>query len=268
MSLQVWLDGESVTDTEHALAVTNRGLHYGDGVFETMFLQQGTIRFRDAHLQRAEEGCHRLGIVPPTRAELLDDLQRLPHSEQPAIVKLLLVRAGAGRGYRPVSGAGAMRLMLLYPWTTPPSALRVQWCTTRWSCNPQLAGLKHLNRLEQVLAQRELREGFDEGLMLDTSGELISATSGNVFVIADGRLRTPDLRACGVHGVMRAQVIAAARFIGMAVEECALWPRDIGSIDEAFITNALRGMQPIVQLDERPMSPASGIAQLSRVLNL
>ena len=265
MSVTAWLDGQPLGDPEHALAVTNRGLHYGDGLFETMLLRAGQIRFLDIHVERMKEGCRRLGIAL-SATELLQELTRLPHAAQPAIVKLLLFRTGTGRGYRPPRDGGAMRLMLLYPWTEAPAQLRVQWCASRWSRNPQLAGLKHLNRLEQVLAQAELNAAVDEGLMLDTEGELVSATSGNVFLVERGKLRTPDLRACGVKGVMRTQVIAVAKASGLTVEECALWPTDFERADEAFVTNALRGVRPITQLDTwcRPVGPVVG--QLQRVL--
>lgn len=265
--LQAWLDGESIGAPEHALAVTNRGLHYGDGVFETMCLQAGQIRFLEAHLERAHAGCQRLGI-DLARVELRRELERLPKTAQRAIVKLLLVRAGTGRGYRPAAGSRALRLMLLYPWTDVAPTVQVQWCTTRWSRNEQLAGLKHLNRLEQVLAQRELGDAVDEGLMLDTEDILVSATSGNIFLVHQGTLRTPDLRSCGVKGVMRAQVIAAVPALGMSVEECVLRRADVEQADELFITNALRGLRPIVQLGERRWQAAPVAERLRRALML
>ncbi|MET0988647.1 MAG: aminodeoxychorismate lyase [Steroidobacteraceae bacterium] len=256
MILHAWLDGERVLDSEHAVALTNRGLHYGDGLFETMLLRAGKIRFLQTHLQRAEEGCRRLHMAAPT-SELLQDLRQLPDDPQPCIVKLLLVRSGTARGYRPALESRPLRLLLLYPWSEAPATLRVQWCSSRWSSNTQLAGLKHLNRLEQVLAQQELGATSDEGLMLDGAGELISATSGNVFLVTNGNLRTPDLRASGVRGVMRTEVIAAARTAGITVEECALWPNDVERADEVFVTNALRGLRPVVQLEQRRWSPGA-----------
>ncbi|MET0984460.1 MAG: aminodeoxychorismate lyase [Steroidobacteraceae bacterium] len=267
MTVQAWLNGEPIVDPEHALALTNRGLHYGDGVFETMHLFDGQIRFLDAHVERATEGCARLGMALST-ARLLQELTCLPLQTQPSIVKLVLVRSGAGRGYRPAPNSEAMRLVLLYPWTEASPTVRAQWCAARWSRNSQLAGLKHLNRLEQVLAQQELRDGVDEGLMLDTEGEVVSATSGNVFLVRQGKLCTPDLRLCGVNGVMRRQVLGAAKATGLSVEECALWPADFEHAEEAFITNALRGIRPIVQLDEQrwPIGPMA--QQLRRTLTL
>ncbi len=266
MSVLVWLNGKPLSEAQSGLPLTNRGLHYGDGVFETMLWQSGKVRFFEAHWQRACEGCERLGIAPPSHAQLSADLDQLPCSDAPAIAKLLLIRAGTGRGYKPHPHSDAYRLLLLYPWSEAPETIRVQWCATRWSRNPQLAGLKHLNRLEQVLAQQELGAEIDEGLMLDGEGELISATSGNLFIVRDGVLHTSDLQWCGVRGVMRAQVIAKAAALGIAVEERALWPADLEVADEAFVTNALRGIRPIVSLGERAWIQGEITRQLQRAL--
>jgi 4-amino-4-deoxychorismate lyase len=263
--LQSWIDGEPVLDADHALALSNRGLHYGDGIFETMFLQSGAVRFLETHLSRVEEGCRRLGMASPV-AHILDDLKQLPWMTQPLILKMLFVRGGAGRGYRAARGSDPLRLMMLYPWSQAPATLRVQWCASRWSSNPQLAGLKHLNRLEQVLAQSELSDAVDEGLMLDLEGKLISATSGNVFLLAQGKLRTPDLRLAGVRGVMRTETLAAARAIGIETEECTLWPQDLASADEVFVTNALRGIRSVVQLNERHWEPGPVANELQKRL--
>lgn len=266
MTARAWLNGTALADTSPGLPPTNRGLHYGDGVFETMLARGGSIRLVDAHLDRVQSSCERLGIVPPSRTQLLEELQRAPLPEERAIVKLLVIRAGTGRGYRPEPDTDALRLILCYPWSAAAETLTVQWCTSRWSRNAQLAGLKHLNRLEQVLAQRELRPQSDEGLMLDNDGELISATSGNVFIVQDATLRTPDLQSSGVRGIMRNHVIVTARTLGLAVEECPVWPADLEGADEAFVTNAVRGIRPIVALHERRWNLGPITQQLQKAI--
>jgi 4-amino-4-deoxychorismate lyase len=128
--------------------------------------------------------------------------------------------------------------------------LKLRWCQTRLGRNASLAGIKHLNRLEQVLAQSEWLAGeADEGLMMDTEGELVCATSGNVFAVRDGTLLTPDLRFCGVRGVMRAQVLKAAGQLNIPVVQEPLWPDDLESTSEVFITNAVRGIRSAASLD-------------------
>jgi 4-amino-4-deoxychorismate lyase len=265
VTLRAWIDGKEIHDHDHALSIGSRGLHYGDGLFETMLLRAGRIRFLDAHLQRLREGCERLALELPSDAILHAELAHLPCDLTHAIVKLLVTRADRGRGYRPTSTATS-RFMMLYPWTEAPNTLSVQWCITRLGRNPQLAGLKHLNRLEQVLAQRELSTGFDEGLMLDSEGELISATAGNVFIVNNRTLRTPDLRACGVRGVMRSQVLAAAQARNIPALECALWPADIEGAEEIFITNAVRGVRPVLQVGTRRWNAGPLTGEFSRAL--
>jgi len=116
--------------------------------------------------------------------------------------------------------------------------------------NTALAGIKHLNRLEQVLAQREWWDAsIDEGLMLDTEGELISGTASTVFMVANGCLCTPDLRYCGVRGTMRARVLDKARELNIEIVEEALWPEDLEAASEIFVTNAVRGIRPVVALE-------------------
>jgi 4-amino-4-deoxychorismate lyase len=129
--------------------------------------------------------------------------------------------------------------------------------------------MKHLNRLEQVLAQNEWRDGeFDEGLMMDTEGEVVCATAGNVFAVRDGSLITPDLRFCGVRGVMRTQVLKAAAQLQLGVSEEPLWPHDLESASEVFITNALRGIRSAGSLDTLQWSEPSIARRLAQALRL
>jgi 4-amino-4-deoxychorismate lyase len=151
----------------------------------------------------------------------------------------------------------------------PQGALRLRWCQIRLGRNALLAGIKHLNRLEQVLAQSEWREGeADEGLMLDTEGEVVCATSANVFAVRDSMLITPDLRFCGVQGVMRAQVIKAAPRLRLVVSEEPLWPHDLETASEVFITNAVRGIRSVAALDSLQWSETGVARRLAAALSL
>jgi 4-amino-4-deoxychorismate lyase len=115
--------------------------------------------------------------------------------------------------------------------------------------NARLARIKHLNRLEQVLAQAEWHdEAIVDGLMLDTEGELVSGTANNVFLVREGVLLTPDLRFCGVLGIMRAEVLRVAKELGIAVSEEPLWPHDVEAASELFLTNAVRGIRSVNEL--------------------
>jgi 4-amino-4-deoxychorismate lyase len=115
--------------------------------------------------------------------------------------------------------------------------------------NPLLAGLKHLNRLEQVMACAEWDDpGIGEGLMLSTDGRLISATAANLFMVEAGRLVTPAIRDCGVAGIMRQVVLAAATDRGLPADVEDVHPDRLATADEVFVTNAVIGIRPVMEL--------------------
>lgn len=271
MTAAVLVNGLSPDDPLHAIAVEDRGLQYGDGVFETALLVNGHVRFIEQHLHRLALGCERLGIVPPDLALLRSDVQRLSGSAPRAVIKIIVSRGVGPRSYRPSSRSKTTRIVALYPApaepTTPRLALR--WCETRLGRNARLAGIKHLNRLEQVLAQAEWRDdAIVDGLMLDTEGELVSGTASNVFLVREGILVTPDLRFCGVLGIMRAEVLRTARELGIAVSEEPLRSQDVETASEVFITNAVRGIRSVTELGELRWSDSPLADRLRQVLEL
>lgn len=271
MMLALLVNGVAPANPSQAIAADDRGLQYGDGLFETALLINGRVRFLDDHLERLFRGCERLGIRAPDRQALLDEIAKVSAAANRGVLKIIVSRGAGGRGYRPpAEAAAATRIVALHPLKeTPQHALKLRWCETRLGRNARLAGIKHLNRLEQVLAQSEWREGeFDEGLMMDTEGELVCATAGNVFALRDGALITPDLRFCGVQGVMRAQVIGIASKLGMAVSEEPLWPHDLETASEIFITNAVRGIRSATSLDSLQWSDSTVATRLARALGL
>ncbi|HTE42776.1 MAG TPA: aminodeoxychorismate lyase [Steroidobacteraceae bacterium] len=259
-----------------SLAIEDRGLHYGDGLFETMLVRQRSVVALEVHLQRLADGCSRLGIAPPRAATLkleIDALLRNVNkhaSDTVQVCKLIVTRQGS-RGYRGVLGAEGNRLLLLYSHQPAigPESLTIRWCLTRLARNPALAGMKHLNRLEQILAQQEWQEGdFAEGLMLDMEDELICATAANVFAVIDGVLTTPDLRNSGVRGTMRTRVLNAAQLLDMTSQEGALRSTDLAKASEVFLTNAVRGIRPVVKLDSYRWEVGPLTRKLARALQL
>jgi 4-amino-4-deoxychorismate lyase len=236
------------------LAPGNRGLHYGDGLFETLLCLRGRLLRWPLHLSRLHAGCDRLGILPPSEEQLLMQIQSLACRD--GVVKLLLTRGGEGRGYVVDTGAAPELLATARP--LPVDRLRQQqgisarWCHIRLAHNPVLAGIKHLNRLEQVLARAEWQGGgIEEGLMLDSQGWVVEGVSSNLFVVQDGELLTPRLDLAGVAGVMRAAVMQAASALGIACRESRLSPVQVLQADEAFVTNAVMGMRPLRRLGRR-----------------
>lgn len=259
--LAALVNGVECVNPAQAVAVADRGLNYGDGVFETMLLKQGRVRFLDAHLARLALGCRRLGIDPPGEERMRAEIAHASAAAESGIVKVVVTRGSSGRGYRAPVNAVPTRIVSLH--APPPAAtttLRARWCDMRVSRNPLLAGIKHLNRLEQVLAQSEWDDAtIDEGFMLDSEGELIAATAANVFIVRGHELVTPDLRYCGIHGVMRGAILRLATELGVAAHEEPLWPEDLAAATEVFVTNAVRGVRAVVALGEHswPLGPVT-----------
>ena len=239
-----------------ALPVQDRGLQYGDGLFETLAVKDGRIVLLESHLQRLAEGCARLGLAMPAPAMLRTELHTAAAGPAPAVLKLILTRGSGGRGYRPPAVPEPRRVLLRYPWPEYPAAwseegasLRV--CDTRLSIQPRLAGIKHLNRLEQVLARAEWNDtdGYQEGLMLDTEERVIEGTMSNVFASpGEGVLLTPDLSRCGVAGVMRRHILEQAAQSGIPIREAPITLDELLRAREIFLCNSVMGVWPVTAL--------------------
>lgn len=234
----------------------DRGLHFGDGVFETVALDAGRALCLDRHLRRLGEGCERLGIALSGISTLERECARVCDGVERGVMKIVVTRGASERGYAPPRDPSPTRIVARYPWPRYPAASRsegvaVRVCATRLGRNPRLAGIKHLNRLEQVLARSE--DGADacgEGLMLDDRGHVVEGITSNLFVRRGERLTTPDLTECGVAGIMRELVLeAAAELDGLEAQIGSIGIEDLSSADECFLTNSLIGVWPIRSLD-------------------
>ena len=248
-----------------ALDPGDRGLAYGDGLFETALVHDGLVVWWPAHLARLSEGAARLRIPMPDVAWLASQLAAFT-SQAPAraVLKLILTRGAGGRGYAPPDAAEPTLALSLHAAPAASDApLVLRWCDTRLSIQPALAGLKHLNRLEQVLARGEWRDpAIHEGLMLDADGQLGCATSANVFALRDGRWLTPPVHRRGVAGVARAWVLANEP----GAAEAELSPQHVASADALFLCNAVRGILPVGRLADRSWAPHPALAALQRRL--
>ncbi len=234
------------------IAPDDRGLQYGDGLFETMAATAGRVRYLAMHLARLEEGCRRLRMPMPPAGLIQDECAQVLEGMDSGTVKLTLTRGPGPRGYRPPADPSVTRIVVSSaprPRGDALAPLVVRFCSTRLGLNPLLAGLKHLNRLEQVMACAEWDDpGIGEGLMLSTDGRLISATAANVFLVEAGRLVTPDIRDCGVAGIMRQVVLAAAADQGLPASVEDVHPDRLTTADEVFVTNAVVGVRPVGEL--------------------
>jgi 4-amino-4-deoxychorismate lyase len=250
------------------LSALDRGLHFGDGLFETIACTQGRARFVSLHVARLAEGCRRLNItadVPVLRHEI-----EHAAAGANALIKLIVTRGAAtARGYGRSGQETATRVLLRYPWPKDdgPQAVRVRIATLRLGENPALAGLKHLNRLEQVLARSEVPAAeAAELLLFSSSGRLVSGTMSNVFIVRSGRLITPRVDVCGVAGVMRRVVLREAAKAGMEAEEGVLSESDLNAADEIFLTNARIGIWPVSAVGSRTLAPGSITPRLQSLI--
>jgi 4-amino-4-deoxychorismate lyase len=251
--LAVLVNGESGRD----VSTLDRGLHYGDGVFETIAVRAGTPLLWNRHLRRLQAGAARLGMAPPRGDMLKAWATRVCAGHDRAVLKLIVTRGIGGRGYR--SGPTTpTAVVLVYAWPEyPPNVqdgIAVRICDTRLAHQPRLAGIKHLNRLEQVLARAEWEDDFGEGLMLDQTDYVIEGTMSNLFAVIDNELRTPDLQACGVAGVMRGLVLETAS-AWLPARVAPLRSKDLMRASEVFLTNSLIGIWPVGKLVDRLLAP-------------
>jgi 4-amino-4-deoxychorismate lyase len=249
-----WLDGVAQTGEG---ARPDRGLEFGDGLFETIAIVGGRPRLLEAHLARLARGCARLGIAAPPAERVRAELMSAARTPGAGVLKLIVTRGAGGGGYSAAAGAVARRyLYALPPRERPPGFARggvaVRICATRLAEQPLLAGIKHLNRLEQVCARAEWSDpAIAEGLLLDVHGRLVCGTMSNVFIVLGGELVTPLLTRAGVEGVMRAALSSEFRAAGARLTERDLDPEELGAASEVFLTNALIGAWPVRALGER-----------------
>ncbi|HEX7417899.1 MAG TPA: aminodeoxychorismate lyase [Steroidobacteraceae bacterium] len=244
-----------------SLPVTDRALHYGDGLFETLTCVGGRPRFLEQHLARLAAGCARLGIaLAADAAHLRAELLQLAAQAPRALLKLIVTRGVAvARGYAIAGTETPNRIVLRYDWPAEPAAraregVRVRIANLRLGENPALAGLKHLNRLEQVLARAEWSDPeIFESLLLSSSGPLISGTMSNVFTVSEGVLMTPKLERCGIAGVMRGCVLRAAARAGISAQEVTLSLQQLAAAQEVFLTNVRIGVVPVRAIEQREL---------------
>jgi len=252
----VFIDGRPADLIE----VLDRGLQYGDGLFETVLIQDGRPCQWRRHLDRLYAGAQRLGIPLPATDNLGREVRALVAGLDSAVLKILVTRGRGGRGYRPPAAPEPHRLLLVYPLASGvdrfrEEGIRARYCRTPASLNPALAGMKHLNRLDSVLARREwdgleAENGtIEEGLMLDPSGFLVGGTMTNAF-LWDGRaLRTPPVDRAGIAGTRRALLLERAETAGIPCRVEPLGPSEIERSQGLLLTNTLVGVWPVRELD-------------------
>lgn len=252
--MNTWVNGRRGDTLDHR----DRGLQYGDGLFETMRVQRHCIRLLDYHLERLLEGCRRLGIAAPNAMRLRRELERRAATRGAGLLKLIVTRGSGPRGYRPSGRERGTRILTLQALPRSAAAMvtataRVRLCVTPLSSNPRLAGLKTLNRLDSVLARSEWRDArIWEGLMSDVDGNWVCGTMSNLFLRRGSDLVTPLLDRCGVAGVMRRWVLESAAACRLRTAVRRVRWEDLRSAEEVFMSNAVVGIRSVGSIEGAP----------------
>jgi len=240
-----------------AIPVQDRGLQYGDGLFETIEIAKGRPLFWPLHWRRLQRGCIALSLPPPDERQLYAESLALSRNQTRAVLKIIYTRGSGGRGYRAPQACRPTRILNLHPFPDYPPAywqtgVALHVCTTHLSHQPRLAGLKHLNRLEQVLARAEWEDDtIPEGVMCDEHGHVIEGTMSNLFFVRAGEILTPELDRCGVAGIMREVIIGVCAAQGTSVRSGRFTLDELFAADEVFVTNSLIGLWPVTRIASR-----------------
>jgi len=258
----ILINGES----REYIDISDRGFQYGDGLFETIEIRNGQAVFLERHLERLNSGCQRLYIPCPDLELLRFEVEKLCRRpvggvrSNRAVLKIIITRGTGGRGYRQPDAIQPTRVLSLHPYLDYPSIYREQGivariCTSRLGLNPTLAGIKHLDRLEQIMARAEWNSpDIQEGLMLDVNDHVIEGTMTNLFYIKNNSLYTAALAQSGVMGIMRGIIMAISADHGLSVIEHAFIKNELLSADEVFVCNSIIGIWPVKQIEIKHFS--------------
>jgi len=232
-----------------SLPVSDRGLQYGDGVWETIRIKNHVAILLQQHLERLQSGLNTLAIQTLDWDALHADIKTLQQQQKEAVLKIIISRGSGGRGYNPAGiHLPASRILSLHPVPLFPShysstGIQLTLCKTRLAHNPVLAGFKHLNSLSYVMARGEFSEPYQEGLLRDYQDNIIEGTMSNVFIIKDNSVYTPKLHACGIRGVMQNTLIHSLSVLHIPlIWQSAISVHDIQHADAVFMSNSIIGL--------------------------
>ncbi len=239
---------------ETTIDARDRGFTYGDGVFRTFPMRAGTVPLWPRQYAKLAADGAALHLECPSQTILEADLAKIAAARPDGVIRITLTRGVALRGYAIPSAANMTRVV---SWNAAGATraakddgVHVRWCDFRLSVQPALAGIKHLNRLENVLARSEWNDaGIAEGLLRDVNGDVISGTMSNLFLLRAGELTTPALNGSGIAGVMRDLIIESARAEGVPVHIDRVTPEAVRGADAVFLVNSVIGVWPVAVLD-------------------
>ncbi|PWB57637.1 MAG: aminodeoxychorismate lyase [Nitrosomonadales bacterium] len=253
-----------------AVSANDRGLLYGDGVFRTLKRAGGVSRCWARQYAKLAADCTSLNLRCPDAAMLAAELAQLPPD---CVAKIIITRGPGARGYAVVADAMPTRVVTAsslpdYPSSHSTSGVKAHLCSLRLASQPRLAGVKHLNRLENVLARMEWNDAaIAEGILLDEAGSVIEGTMSNVFALRDGVLHTPDLSRCGVAGVQRDRILAFAAELGLKTRIASLPLDALMAADEVMLCNSVIGVWQVREFNGRVWNGGAVSARLRALLD-
>ena len=244
---------------------------YGDGVFRTLRVHAGKPLCWERHYRKLQADCAALKITCPVESLMREELDQLLQTESNCAVKIVVTRGQSDRGYAIPEAIQPNRIFMsailpAYPERFFSSGVKLHLCQTRLAFQPFLAGIKHLNRLENVLARMEWSDSeIAEGLLCDMDGNVIEGTMSNLFMVKGHTLYTPELNRCGVAGVQRDRIIALAPTLGLQVETGNFALAFLLRADEVLLCNSLIGVWQVRELAGKTWDDGrmAGIIRLS-----
>jgi branched-chain amino acid aminotransferase len=259
-----WHLGELHTAADLRLSPLNRAFRYGDGLFETLLIRRGKLIHFQGHWERMREGMHILGLMQATATEAAHPFQSLVEEVVGKLLKdqeadgygrlRLTVYRGGGGAFLPMENTpvlfGEVHPLDQDPWTIrPPLHICIAHQTPL--VYSELSAVKSLNALPRIMAARHAAaQGFDDALLRSTRGDIAECTAANIFLVQQNRLLSPWLGSGCLPGVMRAQVIAIAQELGLKPASQAIPLHKLDEVSEVFLTNAIRGLQPVGSIAE------------------
>lgn len=252
---KTWVNGK----TESHISVNDRGLMYGQSVFETIAINQQQALLLEPHLERLEKGCNTLAIKPDWARIKSEIDTAIKHVNDKAVLRISVTMGEGGRGYKNPSSGAATRIISLHDYPSYPAwfyqdGIELGVADIRLADQPQLAGIKHSNRLEQIIARSQWQDNWQEALLLDHHDNVIEATQSNLFIVKDGLIKTPDLSSAGVAGVMREFILLTAQEVGVNCQIVPLSIADIEMAEEVFVSNSIIGLWPIKRFQQTSFS--------------
>ena len=243
------------------VSAADRGLAYGDGVFRTLLIKNGQTVAWPEQYDRLAADAGSLGIPVPEASLLADELNQACRGAADGVGKIVLTRGEGPRGYALPTSVVPTRIVSFgalpaWPAHWQINGVTVRLCELRMAHQPRLAGIKHLNRLEQVLARAEWQDSqIAEGILLDHAGGLVGGTMSNVLLWQTGRLLTPVLDRCGVAGLTRSRLQRLAERYGVAWQEKRLRLEDLLQAEEVMLCNSVFGVWQVRCLADRSWQP-------------